>query len=79
MDFEETEARKDCAGEAQQQVDRPTGGQSGLAGGRHGLDVRWSPASKDRSRWATEAEDAVEDLYQAAQSEDMEKFLCAIV
>jgi hypothetical protein len=36
---------------------------------RHGLDVRGSPASEDRSRLATEALDIVGSRYQAVHSE----------
>jgi hypothetical protein len=46
---------------------------------RHGLDVRWSPASKDKSCQATEAEDAVGSHYQAVHSEDRENLVHAIV
>jgi ubiquitin len=46
---------------------------------RHGLDVRGSPASEDRSRCATVAEDGVGSRYQAAHSEDMEDLMRAMV
>jgi hypothetical protein len=49
-------------------TDRPTDGQSGLAGHEWPSWV----TSEDRSRWATEAEDVVE-------SEDMEDLLRAKV
>jgi hypothetical protein len=46
---------------------------------RNGLDVRESPASDDRGRWATEAKNGAGSRYQAAHSEDVEDLVRAIV
>lgn len=45
---------------------------------QHDLDVRRSAASENRSRWATEAENGVGSLYQAARSENIEGLLRAM-
>jgi hypothetical protein len=46
---------------------------------QHDLDVRWSPATENRNRRATEAGNGVTSLYQAAHSEDKEGFLRSMV
>jgi hypothetical protein len=46
MDLQETEARNDCAGKGQQQLNRPTNQRE--------VNVRWSPACNDVSPGAEE-------------------------
>jgi hypothetical protein len=61
MDLEETKARNGCAGEGQQQFNRPTGGSWS-----NGLGARQSPASKDVRK---KSGDFIEVRYRVTTSE----------